>query len=65
MLRNFDLPMTLEHIENNSQSLKFYLQKIGFKENRTNRRTKIGFKSRFAKGESRARRRRMNIKHTS
>jgi len=29
---NYDLVMIVEHVENNSSSLKVYLQKIGFKE---------------------------------
>jgi hypothetical protein len=32
VLKNYDLVMTIEHVENNSSSLKVYLQKIGFKE---------------------------------
>jgi hypothetical protein len=31
MLRDFDLPVIVEHVENNSPSLRVYLQKVGFK----------------------------------
>jgi hypothetical protein len=32
MVRNFDLLMIVEHVDNNSPSLRVYLQKIGLKE---------------------------------
>ncbi len=32
MVRNFDLIMIVEHVDNNSPSLRVYLQKIGLKE---------------------------------
>jgi len=32
VLRNFDLPLTIEHVDNNSPNLKVHLQKTNFKE---------------------------------
>jgi hypothetical protein len=31
MLKNYDLPMIVEHVKIDSPSLRIYLQKIGFK----------------------------------
>jgi hypothetical protein len=32
VLMNYELLMTIEHVENNSSSMRIYLQKISFKE---------------------------------
>jgi hypothetical protein len=32
VVRNFDLPLTIEHVDNNNPNLRVYLQKIGLKE---------------------------------
>jgi len=31
VVRNFELPLTIEHVDNNSPSLRVYLQKTGLK----------------------------------
>jgi hypothetical protein len=66
MMRNFDLPMPIEHVDYNSPSLRVYLQKISLKEKvKQVEEQKLGFKNRFAKGEGKACRRGINIRHTS
>ncbi len=57
MLNNFDLPMIIKHGEKGNPSQRVYLQ-------RTSITTKIRFKSRYVKGESRVCKKKINIKHS-
>jgi len=64
MLNNYDLSMTIEHVEKGNPNLKVYLQKQALKKNRTSKITKIRFKSRCVKCESKECEKRINIKHS-
>jgi hypothetical protein len=51
MVRNFDLPLTIKHIDNNSPSLKVYLQKTILKNNVEQvEKQKLGSKINLQKG---------------
>jgi hypothetical protein len=50
--------LIVEHVDNNSPSLRIYLQSFFFQKlSKASKRAKAKFKSRFAKGESRTRKR--------
>ncbi len=54
MLNNFDLPMIIKHGEKGNPSRRVYLQRKSLKrKSRASITTKIRFKSRYVKSESR------------